>query len=137
MWFCCNSNFPINMFTTNQFSNLIELSFSMSERPSFEMIMLELEHTTCVVFCKYLPTYFLLRLFLHCWYLIWYVLSCSTNAYNQLYTTIPKSANSLLHGGQLGLQSNLAIRNFLVTLKLFLNDKSSLLQTLHSVPERI
>mgnify|MGYP001448747697 CR=1 FL=1 len=32
----------------------------MNERPSFEMIMLELEHTTCVVFCKYIPTYLFL-----------------------------------------------------------------------------
>ena len=31
------------------------------------------------------------------------------------------------------IQSNLAIRNFLVTLKLFLNAKSSLLQTLNQV----
>ena len=36
-----------------------------------------------------------------------------------------------IHIYKLQVQSNLAIRNFLVTLKLFLNAKSSLLQTLN------
>ena len=103
-------SFALNMFTTNQFSNLIQLSFSMSNRPSFEMIVLELEHTTttCAVFCKYLLIsycvfFYIVGTYLIRYVLAQYVLSCSTTAYDQLYSTIPKSAKSLLHGGQLGL----------------------------------